>query len=441
MSSKHHKTSQSHRHHQTEDHAQPDRSKQSSTVKIPRIGFAVLVVLLIAPWMFVVKSLVPMTSKSHLSNVVGEPNEAFTGDPGVWGTIKYTRIDIEPPSDFIEIDHANLGPAKWFFGGYTKDQLTDFFKSSGLTDTQQSAIILKDRWDVAPAGITVYPDDDVVMGMDPATRGKIYRVLDDFAQNEAQRVPYSFRPDLVDEQIANSNLKPETKTMLKSLLYPCGSSLLFSDLATLLPKISDRDEKLRLFKTITRRLTLLAKLKITPDSNVDQLVDYWGFHGRAKDLRPLFESLKRVPGGCAIDLAHLLPPMARKLVYTYPYPSTNKVEMRRDCHWTSLNFFSSTPDDHFTDPAVVKRTLETEYYPINSEPKLGDIVVLSDSNGIMIHSAAYLADNIVFTKNGAIFTQPWMYMKLDDMQVYYQTFYPPDKPVKMMILRHKGDGA
>ena len=46
---------------------------------------------------------------------------------------------------------------------------------------------------------------------------------------------------------------------------------------------------------------------------------------------------------------------------------------------------------------------------------------LLDKNGNAIHSAVYLADDIVFTKNGNNYTQPWMLMHLKDLIAEYTT--------------------
>ena len=56
---------------------------------------------------------------------------------------------------------------------------------------------------------------------------------------------------------------------------------------------------------------------------------------------------------------------------------------------------------------------------------------------MLVHSATYLADDVVFTKNGGIFTQPWTYMKLSDLVTYYNTFTPPDQPLKVVMCRRK----
>ena len=51
------------------------------------------------------------------------------------------------------------------------------------------------------------------------------------------------------------------------------------------------------------------------------------------------------------------------------------------------------------------------------------IFILDGATGNAIHSCVYLADDLVFTKNGRSPTQPWVVMKLDDVVAYYGMFY------------------
>ena len=66
---------------------------------------------------------------------------------------------------------------------------------------------------------------------------------------------------------------------------------------------------------------MLVQLRVKPQTDVEALATYWGQGRRSKDVRPLLQSLVRVPGGATIDIVHLLPPLPRALLYTYPLPS------------------------------------------------------------------------------------------------------------------------
>jgi len=133
-------------------------------------------------------------------------------------------------------------------------------------------------------------------------------------------------------------------------------------------------------------------------------------------------------------VVHLIPPFARRRLYTYPTPSTDPKAAGRDCHWTSLNFFSVDPNDDFTVTEAAVRAFERDYYTIQSEFRLGDIILFTEGpTNKCFHSAVYIADDILFTKNGPRASNPWMLMRLEHMRDYYLG----RSPVKLRYLRHR----
>ena len=62
----------------------------------------------------------------------------------------------------------------------------------------------------------------------------------------------------------------------------------------------------------------------------------------------------------------------------------------------------------------------------------GDMIVFN-SGGRAIHGCIYIAEDIVFTKNGASHYQPWTLMHLNDVLATY----PTDQPLRVMTFRDK----
>ena len=90
-----------------------------------------------------------------------------------------------------------------------------------------------------------------------------------------------------------------------------------------------------------------------------------------------------------------------------------------DCHWTSLNFWNDPPDDRYVDTDFVIQTVREQYEQVAPPYQLGDLVFLFKSPTAAIHSCAYIADDIVFTKNGASVASPWTLERLSDTIAYY----------------------
>ena len=63
--------------------------------------------------------------------------------------------------------------------------------------------------------------------------------------------------------------------------------------------------------------------------------------------------------------------------------------------------------------------LKKDYYEIYEPTQLGDLVLVTTPDEKVVHAAAYIADDIVFTENGHHPTQPWVFMHLSDMVEAY----------------------
>jgi hypothetical protein len=180
---------------------------------------------------------------------------------------------------------------------------------------------------------------------------------------------------------------------------------------------------------------VLVELRIRPDTDIDKLVGYWGRGMRQKDLRPLLESVARLKDGGNIDLIHLLPPFARERLYTFPMSqaqrSPNAPAM--DCHWSTMNFFNAEPDNRFNQEDFFFASLKQDYYPISRPSAYGDILILLNQKQQNIHSAVYLAGDIVFTKNGRNITTPWVLVRIPDMLATY----PDHNEMRTLIFRRK----
>ena len=400
------------------------------------VGITVLPWVLAAAGFLVWKASVGARTERKVPTLTLPGERVTYAKPGPWGEIEFIRIAIEPPDEFIDVGDLTEKPA-WFFGRHTRLDVEAFLKDERLTAEQRSALLETTPWEEGTNGIVLHPGADLVLGLGNEARERIYSLLALFPENRPQAAAFSFKPALLQERLELSGVTRATIDLLTRLLYRNGDLLMFADMNLVLPRLPDDRERLRFVKTVSRKTTLMGSLKVDADSDVDKLASYWGFDGRSKDIRPLLESLRRVPGGASLDLAHLLPPFARRRIYTYPLPSTDPVVNRRDCHWTSLNFFNEQPEDRFTDLPTVLKAIETDYFQIGGGARLGDLVLLVTRDERVVHSAVYVADDVVFTKNDAVFTQPWMLMRMPDLLDFYQAFQRVNEPLRIRFYREK----
>jgi hypothetical protein len=218
-----------------------------------------------------------------------------------------------------------------------------------------------------------------------------------------------------------------------------GKSLVCYCLPHVLADIPFYNDKIQLLKAIFQHRTMLIRVDIGPSTDIDALVAYWGKAFWATDVRAILESLKRLPAGGQLDIMELLPPLPSALLYTYPLPPNrmNESIVRQNCSWTALNFFRDSPDPRFSDPKIVQEVLKSDYYSVQADPRYGDVIVLLSPAGYLLHTAIYIADDIVFTKNGDDLLQPWVFSPLSDLIDEFSMGLPPGKSPSVLYFRNK----
>jgi hypothetical protein len=174
-------------------------------------------------------------------------------------------------------------------------------------------------------------------------------------------------------------------------------------------------------RSVPRPKALITHLQIRPDSDVDKLLGYWvgpASGVRYKDLRPLLESIKRKPDGGGLSVLYLLPPFARERLNTFPVLLPGVVH-KSDCQWGTFNFFNDLPDDRFYDIAYLNKYLQDNFYQVASPTEYGDIILILDAHNNILHSGVQIADDVVFTKTGTAYQEPWALMHLKDLLALY----------------------
>ncbi len=385
--------------------------------------------LLILPWALMVwlvrHPATPAAAPAPKPTAKEAANSAYVPLPdGPWGHLEYSRIMIEPPSDFIPSSEVQPDPLRWVFRGYNDADLRALWDRAKLTPAQRQSLGNPDHIEAIAGALVVSPDADVVLALSPESRAAIYTVLAQFADNPPQNTPFRLRADVAGDWFDSSGLPPEILALSKRLFYTRSNTVYFSDQDLVLPRIASPEVRVRFLKTLSRKSTTLVQLRVTPDTNLEAIANYWGRGRRNKDLLPLLQSLVRNRAGGTIDLVHLLPPIPRSLLYTYPLPSGKPTDAAHDCHWSAFNFYKDQPDERFADINFVKETLLNSYYPVVGEPTFGDILVFVQPDGVVVHSCVYLAAGLVFTKNGSAFSVPWLIGNLDQVQAFYQIGQP-----------------
>ena len=364
----------------------------------------------------------------------GTPPDVHSGP---WGDLQSWNIRLEQPLEYVGFDKVTADGHYWNFGTLGQDAVAGILKEAGYSEEQVR--LLLSSASVTPQGFVVSPTPEFITALTPENRSKLYLLLARNPANRFQSTPYYIAngnvEKLFDDHFSSDG---EAIRLMKRLLYMRNGFTYFSDPEAVLKLFKTQDERLKFLQSLTSQDAVLLRLFIRPDADIDKPLNYWclGMSGvLLKDLKPLFEAQKRLPEGGSISILYLLPPVAREHLFTSPLPpAPGTSDKLPDCHWTALNFFNPTPDARLSDNAYASDFIMKNYYEVAAPGICGDLVLLLDQQSRVVHSSIYLADDIVFTKNGINYAQPWILMHEKDMVGAFSAL----EPVKVAYFRRKG---
>lgn len=338
------------------------------------------------------------------------------GELPPWGELVTLDIDLEQPEEYVSFEATTDRITTWTFTNSTLNQTREILVASGMSAGLIESTLAAENVEDTPKATIVRPGDEVVIALPNEVRAKLYSTLAQWPENRYMGNPYHLPNEDFSAVMTNKDVPPAALELVKKLTYLQAGKRVFSDPEVVLHQITTAEGRLHLMKLLTYQTAVLARLRLRPDSDVDKLLGYWGAMPgvRTKDLRPLLDSIRKTPEGGTISLLYFLPPFARERLYTFPLP-TEAGDVKMDCHWTAMNFFNETPDARFQDNAYASNYIKENCYQIGKPSMVGDLVFLLNSKSEVIHSSVYIADDLVFTKNGINFAQPWILMRIPNM--------------------------
>ena len=367
------------------------------------------------------------------------PEKWVLGKMGPWGKIETLLFSIDLPDEFVYVPGPEEPPVRWSFPGSTKEKVLATLRSVGVPEQDVKSLDSHAAWGSVGGVVTVEPGDGLILSLAPKSVRNCMPFWSAFRKTDSRSTPSGFGPAKLIGGWPAAGWQTDSIGLLKHLLYAQGENkLLFADFEPALRRLPSDAERRRFMKTISRKRAVLACLTLDRGTDIDKIVQYWGVGGQRKDLLPLLTAVHRVETGCKLNLVYLLPDFVREHLYRHPFISADAKAVKQDCFWSAFNFFNNPPDDHFNDMGYVRQVLERDYYQVQEPSQLGDLILVTAENNTVIHAAAYVADDLVFTKNGDDFRQPWMLMHMNDMLDTYAVKYPVTGALKPQYFRKKG---
>lgn len=339
--------------------------------------------------------------------------------PGPWGDLEYYYIYLEAPDRLVEHFTMPSSLPKWVFPGGTEGSVRSLLNMAGLPAALQDYLLDPKRVVNEGGLFTVFPPLPDLIAMTPEQRSVIYHELAKNENNEFHANPVFITSGFPDQWLAQSRLRPELREVMMKMVYKRGDVLAFSDLSAVLGMVNSDEEAHDLFKTMTRTRSLVLRLRVKTNDDFKQVVKYWSGRNRNKDIEPIVLSAVETEGIERLDCIHLMPSLVRRYLYSYP-PAELAIQGRMpDCHWTTLNFFNYKPRDYFLDTRLASMRVLEAYDKVDPPYAFGDVLMFMTPDGSALHSSVYIADDIVYTKNGENMAAPWLLMKINDVRRIY----------------------
>lgn len=365
-------------------------------------------------------------------------NQIYHANSGPWGNLSYYYVYLEAPDVYLkEFPIPNSIP-QWTFQGYDVQKVSDLFVQAGLSQTFREYLLTPGNFVEVENQITIFPPLPDLEALTQEQRSVIYQELAKFPENEFYVNPVFFPDGDIEEWLKNSSLPERVHEKILKMSYKRGNVLAFSDVPALLNYLDGDEEVKGMLRAMTRTRSMIVRLDVSKSANVEELANYWTGKKRFKAILPFLDSVVDTEGVNTFDVVHLLPSLARRYIYTYVPLEYSAYGRMPDCHWTALNFFNHIPKQYFLDSRLSAEAVRANYEKVESDQlEFGDVLMfMSDPRiGEVIHSCVYIADDIVYTKNGESILAPWIMSKLSEVKNIY---FPYDNGV-VIAYRRKSD--
>ncbi len=360
------------------------------------------------------------TAEHHPAQVV-EHEPVWKSNPGPWGDLDIRSIYLEAPASMLaEMPKPNSVP-RWCFPGADETSLRTLFKEAAIPASVQERLFSPQRMLAKDGVLTLFPILDDLEALTTDQRSVVYAELAKSPLNEFQCDPVYVLGGDVEDWLRGAHLSDELKNVVKRMTWRRGRALVFSDVSALLSHTHSDTDVTEIFQLMTRVRTLVADLMLPAGIDWKPLAKYWTAGRESTDTLPMLVSAAERNSISSLDITHLLPPIPRRRIYSYPTTELISRGRMPDCHWTSLNFFNTMPQDYFLDTRLAAAHLVENYNQVEPPYQFGDVLCVQNEAKNVAHSCVYVADDMVYTKNGENTLMPWLLMWMKDVEDIYLT--------------------
>jgi hypothetical protein len=347
------------------------------------------------------------------------------------GRVEVSHFYLEAPDELLRLGTMPDQRPVWRMPGTDPQAALSALAAAGLDARSVANLASAGVVSIDGDKITILPPLDLLMSVSPAARQGVYTVLAGNGLNPHHERPQIIAGDL-EEWMRTSALSVLQKQVMQALIWWPNGAQAFSDVSALVAAAESAAQAEEARRVMTRVRTLRVRVVPPPAEAKARFAEYWTAGGLSRSAAPLVSSSIEEAAGVGIDLALLLPPLARERIYTYPSFEDAIGGRMPDCNWTALNFFALRPQPYYLDSKISYTALMQEYETVPRTERFGDVIAFVSSGGNVLHTCVHVAEDIVFTKNGQSAFAPWLLQRLADVSAIYGG---PERTVRVFRLR------
>ncbi|MFT5467981.1 MAG: hypothetical protein ACI8UO_003089 [Verrucomicrobiales bacterium] len=365
----------------------------------------------------------------------------FRLNPGPWGELEAQTLQLTPDRGWIEKnqDLEAEGETVWDFVAPSEAKLRALLGEVGFEAAAVQQLLASERTKIGPETnqgrhYAIRPTPEMIESLTPANRSDLYNFIRASGANSHFLHSATIENDDALAWFNHFGVSKSVAELAAGLCYNRGRSIAFSDHIYVLSGVADREEKINFYQAIHQTSALSLRLRLTPESDVEALSRYWSEPGKTESAQAKLRSLVPRTGERWLDIAHLFPRTLGSRLNTFR-TNFDVNSSQPDCRWTALNFFAEITSERHADVDENFDQILAEFYEPTLPPfRFGDVIAIRDQeSGILAHTCVYVADDVVFTKNGRGASRPWILQR----DSHLSRIYVMERPVRMAGFRLK----
>ena len=149
------------------------------------------------------------------------PTPTAEQDPAKpWGQLITVPIMIAPPLEFMpETAPADDSQVVWHFSGMSVAPAGELLRESGISNALVREAASEMEMDPATGNTVVRPSRELVLGLSPDDRAKLYVALSGFRENADQANAFRVRGTSFDQWTDHADLTPDSRKLIEPLVY------------------------------------------------------------------------------------------------------------------------------------------------------------------------------------------------------------------------------